>query len=163
MPALKNPKHEAFCRNRVYQQMAIGAAYRAAGYKGGKGGKANATRLSQRPEIVARIAELQVKLEEKTGWTAEKRLKTLEDIAGRNERKDPKTTISAIAEANKMQGSYAPAKSEVTGKDGGPIQHLDLTKMSNDDLDKLESILGRTAGRDDDPATGQGGEGEARG
>jgi phage terminase small subunit len=31
----------------------------------------------------------------------------------------------AIAELNKMQGSYAPIKTEVTGKDGGPIEFAD--------------------------------------
>lgn len=49
-----------------------------------------------------------------------------------------------------------------TGRGGGPIQTVDLTKLSGDDLDRLEAILGPLAGAagddaEDDPA----GEGEA--
>lgn len=140
MAALKNARYEAFCLNRVNKQMAIGAAFKAAGFKPIR---ANATRLSRRPEIIARIAELQARLEEKTGWTAEKRLKTLEEIAQRTERKDPKTTISAIAEANKMQGSYAPTKQEHTGKGGGPIEYANL---SEEEIDARIAALTSGAG-----------------
>lgn len=31
---------------------------------------------------------------------------------------------------------------EVTGKDGGPIQHVDLSAVTEDDLRKLDTILG---------------------
>jgi hypothetical protein len=41
-------------------------------------------------------------------------------------------------------------KQEVTGKDGGPIQPFDLTKLSADDLLKLEHIFGPLAGSGDD-------------
>lgn len=129
MPALKNSRYEAFCRNIAHKQMAIGAAYKAAGFNPSR---SNATRLSQRPEVVARIAELQAKVEEKTGWTAEKRLKTLQEISERSEHKDPKTTISAIAEANKMQGSYPPAKREISGPGGGPIEYANLSEEEID-------------------------------
>ena len=49
------------------------------------------------------------------------------------------------------------------GKDGGPIQSLDLTKVSADDLETLEQIFGAIAGSSDDDAPDQGGEGETRG
>lgn len=50
------------------------------------------------------------------------------------------------------------------GKNGGPIQTVDLTNMSPDDLDRLEALFGPLAGAagddaEDDPA----GEGEAGG
>ena len=44
-----------------------------------------------------------------------------------------------------------------TGPGGGPIQTVDLTKLSDDELDRLESILGPLAIDGGDP----GGEGEA--
>lgn len=51
-------------------------------------------------------------------------------------------------------------KQEVTGKDGGPIQSVDLTKLSADDLAKLEHIFGPLAGSGDDDGPDQDGEGE---
>lgn len=50
-----------------------------------------------------------------------------------------------------------------TGRDGGPIQTVDLTKLSGDELAQLEHIFGPLAGPDDDDAPHQGGEGAARG
>jgi hypothetical protein len=46
---------------------------------------------------------------------------------------------------------------QVTGKDDGPIQHVDLSGLSDEDLDRLEGVLGPLVG------SGQGGEGEAGG
>lgn len=45
-----------------------------------------------------------------------------------------------------------------TGRNGGPIQHVDLTKLSGDELDQLERIFGPLAGSYDDDASDQGGE-----
>lgn len=50
-----------------------------------------------------------------------------------------------------------------TGRDGGPIQAVDLTKLSADDLTRLERIFGPLAGSGDDDAADQGGEGAAGG
>lgn len=143
MPALKNSKHEAFCRNIVHKRMTQDEAYEAAGYRRNK---PNASRLRAREEIVARIAELQASLTDRSEWTAAKRLKTLADISKRNERKDPRVTIAAIGEANRMQGSYPPSKHQFSGPNGGPIPHVDLSKVSDEDLDKLETIFGPLAG-----------------
>ncbi|MER8959318.1 hypothetical protein [Mesorhizobium sp. M0701] len=48
-----------------------------------------------------------------------------------------------------------------TGRGGGPIQTVDLSKLSGDDLARLEDIFGPLAGPGDDDAPDQGGEGEA--
>jgi len=48
-----------------------------------------------------------------------------------------------------------------TGRNGGPIQTVDLTKLSGDELAQLESIFGPLAGSSDDDASDQAGEGEA--
>jgi hypothetical protein len=50
------------------------------------------------------------------------------------------------------------SRHEHTGRDGGPIQTVDLSKVSDADLDRLEAILGGA-----DPGRDQGGEGEATG
>jgi hypothetical protein len=51
-----------------------------------------------------------------------------------------------------------------TGAKGGPIQTIDLTNMSPDDLDRLEALFGPLAGGSGDDDEGDPGrEGEARG
>ncbi|MRX33527.1 hypothetical protein GJR93_10935 [Aminobacter sp. MDW-2] len=42
-----------------------------------------------------------------------------------------------------------------TGRNGGPIQTVDLAKLSGDELDHLESIFGPLAGPGDDDAPDQ--------
>lgn len=49
---------------------------------------------------------------------------------------------------------------EHTGAGGGPIQSVDLTHMSEADIDRLESIFGPLAGSGDDDEIDPGGEGE---
>jgi transcriptional regulator with XRE-family HTH domain len=44
---------------------------------------------------------------------------------------------------------------QLTGKDDGPIQHVDLSHLSDEDLERLEGVLGPLLGG------GEGGEGEA--
>lgn len=51
----------------------------------------------------------------------------------------------------------------LSGPNGGPIQTVDLTKLSGDELAQLESIFGPLAGSGDDDATDPRGEGEASG
>ncbi|NTJ00339.1 hypothetical protein G6L07_08375 [Agrobacterium rhizogenes] len=46
-----------------------------------------------------------------------------------------------------------------TGKGGGPIQTVDLTHASEEQLNALEAIFGPLAGSGDDDASDQGGEG----
>lgn len=52
------------------------------------------------------------------------------------------------------------ASMQHTGRNGGPIQSVDLTNMSADDLERLESLFGPLAGSaSDDAETDQGREG----
>jgi hypothetical protein len=53
------------------------------------------------------------------------------------------------------------ASMQHTGRNGGPIQTVDLTKLSGDELAQLEAIFGPLAGSGDDDAPDQGGEGQA--
>ncbi|RYD50735.1 MAG: hypothetical protein EOP83_23695 [Verrucomicrobiaceae bacterium] len=88
-----------------------------------------------------RVAEIVGKVSEKAEWTAADRLKMLAEIARAAAKADPRVAVSAIAEANKMQGSHAPAKHQHSGS----IGTYDLTKVTDEQLDHLESILGPLA------------------
>ncbi|PLP59273.1 hypothetical protein CYK37_12515 [Mesorhizobium loti] len=54
--------------------------------------------------------------------------------------------VSAISEANKMQGSYPPSQHRLSGLNGGPIPTVDLTKATDEDLERLEALFGPLAG-----------------
>jgi phage terminase small subunit len=140
MPPLKNPRHERFA-----QELAKGAtqddAYVAAGFKPSRH---HASRLATNGNIRTRVSELQSKVAEKAEWSAAERLLMLKAIALANSDKDARVTVSAISEANKMQGSHAPAKAELTGKGGGPVQIADLSRlkgMTAEELQVLERAL----------------------
>ncbi|OWV62571.1 hypothetical protein ATY75_12165 [Rhizobium sp. N122] len=120
----------------------------------------NSTRLTKNDEIARRVEEIKVRASHKAEWTAADRLLALKSIFDASAKDDRRTAISAIAEANKMQGSYAPAKHQHTGANGGPIQTVDLTNLSEDDLSRLEAIFGPLAGAAGDDDEGDtGGEG----
>lgn len=65
-------------------------------------------------------------------------------------------------ERRAMHGADAPTKTEHTGKDGGPIVTYDLSKLTDEQLDRLiegdVSALGGGAPRNTE-GTGEGGEG----
>ena len=149
MPVLPNQRHESFAQ-ALAQGKTADEAYAQAGFKPNRG---NATRLKAIESIRKRVAEIQRRVAEKAEWSAADRLKMLSDIAERTAAGDPRVAVSAIAEANKMQGSHAPAKHQHSGS----IGTYDLTKLSDDELDRLESILGPLALAGGD----QGGEGAA--
>jgi phage terminase small subunit len=116
-----------------------------------------------KPDIAALISERQAKVAKKAEWSAAERLLALKRITDAAEKSDPRVAVSAIAEANKMQGSHAPTHHRHAGPNGGPIPTVDLTKLSGDELDQLESIFGPLAGSGDDDAPDPRGEGAAAG
>lgn len=107
-PPLKNPRHEAFAQALAAGETAD-AAYVTAGFKANRG---NATRLKANESVKKRVEELQEAIAEEAIWDAADRLKMLKGIAYKAEKTEMRTAISAIAEANKMQGSHAPQKQE---------------------------------------------------
>lgn len=114
MPALKNAKHEAFAQALAAGKSAS-EAYTSVGYKDSRSA---ASRLSAKVNIGQRVAEIVARVSEKAEWDAAARLKMLAEIAENTAKDDPRVAVSAIAEANKMQGSHAPTRQELTGKDG---------------------------------------------
>jgi phage terminase small subunit len=160
MPILQNQRHEAFAQARA-QGKSADEAYQQAGFRAHRG---NAHRLSTNESIRRRVAEIVGRTSEKAEWTAADRLKSLKRIYDATEGKDPRTAIAALAEANKMQGSYAPTKHAHSGPNGGPIPTVDLTNATDEDLDRLEALFGPLAGAaGDDAEADQAGEGEAAG
>lgn len=159
MSLLSNPRHEAFAQALAKGKTAD-EAYALAGFKPNRG---NATRLKANDSIQKRVQELQSRVAEKAEWSAADRLKSLRAIHDATEGQDPRTAIAAIAEANKMAGSYAPAKRELSGPGGGPIPVVDLSKATDDQLATLEAFFGplALAGGDDEGDTD--GEAEAGG
>ncbi|WP_230640074.1 hypothetical protein [Shinella sumterensis] len=136
-------------------------AYALAGYKPDRG---NASRLTANDSVQRRVDEIKSRVAEKAEWTAADRLSALKTIFDSHAEKDARVAISAIAEANKMQGSYAPVKREHSGPNGGPIQTVDLSNVSPDDLDRLEALFGPLAGGSGDDDEGDpSGEGEEGG
>ena len=83
---------------------------------------------------------------EKAEWTAADRLRDLKTIFDASAKEDRRTAIAAIAEANKMQGSYAPTKQEHTGRGGGPIEYANLTE---EEIDARIAALAEGAGATD--------------
>ncbi len=65
MPVLKNARHERFAQN-VAKGMSAAKAYEKAGYKRNDG---SAGRLHRNAQVKERIAELQNRAAEKTGYT----------------------------------------------------------------------------------------------
>jgi phage terminase small subunit len=158
MASLENSRHEAFAQALAKGKSAY-EAYTQAGYTANR---KNAWRLKTNEDVRGRVSELTGNAADKAEWTAADRLKSLKLIHDAQLKKDPRTAIAAISEANKMQGSHAPSKHQHSGPNGGPIPTVDLTNVSSDDLDRLEALFGPLAGATgDDAEADQAGEGEA--
>lgn len=76
--------------------------------------------------------------------------------------RDPKADSGRRDDMAKAAAPYVHPKlanMQHTGRNGGPIQTVDLSKLSGDALDQLEAIFGPLAGSSDDDAPDQTGEG----
>lgn len=128
MPTLNNPRHEAFAQ-AIAKGFRRDEAYASAGYKPHRQA---AHRLLTNVDVQSRVEELQEAIAEKAEWTASDRLRMLAEIAAAAIDGDPRVAVSAIAEANKMQGSHAPAKMAQTDPDGNavPVTRIELVAPS---------------------------------
>ena len=132
------PKQERFVQEYLCDLNATQAAIRA-GYSENTA-RAIASENLSKPDIADAIAEARAKVAEKAEWSATERIEALKRIALANEAEDARVAVSAIAEANKMQGSHAPTKQESTGPNGGPIQSETTVKI---DPDSAAALLKR--------------------
>lgn len=113
-------KQERFVAEYLIDLNATQAAIRA-GYSE-KTAQEQGSRLLSNVMVAKAVSEAQGRIAEQAEWSAVERLRMLAEIASRTKSDDPRVAVSAIAEANKMQGSHAPAKHEHSGPDGAPIQ-----------------------------------------
>lgn len=68
------------------------------------------------------------------------------DAKGNEVRKEqPRVVSAAIFWAKARMGWSEKNRLELTGKDGGPIQTLDVSKLNNEQLEQLEKILSAAA------------------
>lgn len=142
MPVLPNPRHESFAQALAKGKSAT-EAYAQAGYRPNQ---PSASRLLSNVMVAARVEELQAKAAEKAEWTAADRLKSLKAIHDAQIEKDARVAIAAISEANKMQGSHAPAQHRLAGPNGGPIEYANMTEEEIDA--RLAAIAGGAAASD---------------
>jgi len=117
MPVLRNAKHEAFA-----QALAKGKSATDAMAEAGYSDPRNSSRLTKNDEIARRVEEIRSRISEKAEWSSAARLRMLGIIAKRNLLKDPRSSIAAIAEANKMQGSHAVVRHQIGGITDNPIE-----------------------------------------
>ncbi len=91
------------------------------------------------------------------------RLQELADMALNPDGLDHNRLNTAINAIDKAARLTAPKtqRHEITGRGGGPVQHIDLSNASDEQLDALESLFGPLAASGSNDESDQGGEGEA--
>ncbi|MGP9819200.1 terminase small subunit [Salinarimonas sp. NSM] len=144
MPAMKNARHEAFAQAVAKGRTQV-EAYALAGYKPNDG---HAARLAGNGRVRARIAELQGRAAERTAVTIESLTAELEEAR-------------ALAKAQGQAGGAVAAtmgKAKLHGllverrHHSGAVGSYDLSKLTDEELERLESILGPIADAGGDPS-----------
>ena len=107
MPVLTNPRHERFAQG-VAKGRSQGEAYVYAGYSkqaAGNDTRANATRIAKRPEVAARIVELQERQANRIGVTVDDLVGELNDMLKLAKRcKQPSAGVGAVLAKGKLLG-----------------------------------------------------------
>lgn len=123
MPVLDNPRHERFAQELAKGEPAS-TAYVNAGYSANEG---NCIRLKGNERIKARVAEIQ-------GAAADEVICTVHDIARQldEDRQFARENVAASAAIAATMGKAKVLglmieKHELTGKDGGPMETVDMT------------------------------------
>lgn len=156
MGVLPNARHEKFVQALAKGRTAE-KAYVEAGYKANRH---NAAALAREEHISTRLQELQERAAEKVGVTIQSLTDELEEARGiAIAEKQSSAAVAATLGKAKLHGLLI-EKKQHTGANGGPIQTVDLTNASEEQLAALEAIFGPLAGASgDDAETDQGGEG----
>lgn len=109
-------KQEAFCLG-LFKGLSQREAYLAAGYSSNQQPSTideDASRLAKDSKVVARVAELRAIAASDTIATEKERRERLTEIQRKSEAEA--NVIRAIAEHNKMDGSYAPEQKSIQGE-----------------------------------------------
>lgn len=119
MGALTNRKHELFAQALAKGETAD-AAYVSAGYRANRG---NAATLKANQSVLDRVSELQERAAQKVEITVADIVEMLrEDRALARDLEQSGSAVSATLGVAKVLG-FLKDKVELTGKDGGPIEH----------------------------------------
>lgn len=148
-----SPKQARFVAEYLKDQNATQAAIRA-GYSKGTA-KQQGSRLLTNADVVAEVNKRQKRVATKAEITVESLAREFEEARALAKKHGQ---ASAMVAATTGKGKLAGLLVE-RHKHSGAIGTYDLTKLSDDQLDHLESILGPLAHAGGDP----GGEGEAAG
>ena len=119
----------------VLSGLPAGRAYEAAGYaSSGENADSCASKLLRNPKVSEYIENCKSKSTSAAILTVTERKEMLTRISQNNEIDDPNAARQALAELNKMDGSYAVEKKELSVNAGGVL----LVPMTQD-LDEWES------------------------
>jgi len=152
-PAGLTPKQKRFVTEYLKDQNATQAAARA-GYSKATANQ-QGSRLLANVGVAAAIAAGQSRLAKKAAITVESLAEELEQARGMALReRQPSAAVAATMGKAKLAGLLVERH-----KHSGAVGTYDLSKLSEDELDRLEQILGPLADAGGDP----GGEGEAEG
>jgi hypothetical protein len=159
MSVLRNARHEKFAQS-ISKGKTADEAYIEAGFNANRG---NAARLKANESIRKRVAEIQGRAAERAAVTINSLTDELDEIkkaaasSGQHS-----AALGAVMGKAKLHGLLV-EKKQHTGPNGGPIQTVDLTNVSDDQLNALEAIFGPLAGASGDDEGYPGGEGEESG
>lgn len=146
MPVLGNPRHERAAQVLAGGGTAEGAAAAAGFDTEASSFSANSRRLIQRPDIRARVAELQGQVADKlvdiTVEWVEQRLAKIADTILEPDDIRASDVIAALREIGKIRGMYAPEKLAPTTPEGD--QPYNPTQVSDEERWKqLEALMAR--------------------
>lgn len=120
MSVLKNPRYELFAQG-LAKGLSQDAAYETAGFKPSR---SNASRLSAKENIIARVAELKERAAARTEITVAGITERLLNIAAKGEQSTEAPMLSvaraSLMDAAKLNGLVID-KGQLSGPDGGPI------------------------------------------
>lgn len=142
MPKL-TAKQEAFAQavaSGMTQADAYRSAYSAKNMKN-ETIHVKASELMANGMVGGRVAELRAEVAEKELWSRIDSVETLKTIVHRSE--SDTNIIAAVKVLNDMHGFNAPIKTELTGKDGAPIQveTVDLSGLTAAELKTMRGLL----------------------
>lgn len=159
MPVLDNPRHERFAQYLLKGKSAA-EAYVMAGYRDNRH---NASALAREQPILTRLQELQASAAVRAELTAADISRQLdEDRALAHKAEQAGAAVSASMGQAKLFGLIK-ERHEHTGANGGPIQTMDLSNLSDEQLNQLEAIFGPLAAARPGDGAGKGGETPPRG
>lgn len=132
---LSNTRHERFVREYLLDLNAT-QAYIRAGYSP-NGAKTSASKLLANPNVTARITNLQAHIEQQSDLSIEWVLQELRATYGKATACGQHSAANKSLELlGKHLGMYV-ERHELTGRDGGPIETVDVTEVRHRLADRI--------------------------